>query len=74
MKRILLVILVLVLGVQSKADELINGSFSKLGLNFAYLAHNAGKSHIDSLHIALHYDSYSTLCGLPSGYSHFCKR
>lgn len=59
MKRILLVILVLVLGVQSKADELINGSFSKLGLNFAYLAHNAGKSHIDSLHIALHYDSYS---------------
>lgn len=59
MKRIIFIILVLVLAMQSKADELLSGTFRKLGLNYAYLTHSAGKSHIDSLHIALNYESYS---------------
>lgn len=50
------IILVLGLAVQSKADELISGSFAKLGLNYAYLTHSAGKSRTESVHMALFVD------------------
>lgn len=58
MKRIVFIILVLSLAVQSKADELISGSFAKLGLNYAYLTHSAGKSRTESVHMALFVDYY----------------
>ncbi|WP_289181727.1 hypothetical protein [Helicobacter japonicus] len=58
MKRIIFIILVLVLAVQSKADELISGGFAKLGLNYAYLTHSAGKSRTESVHMALFVDYY----------------
>lgn len=58
MKRIVFIILVLVLAMQSKADELISGGFSKLGLNYAYLTHSAGKSRTESVHMALFADYY----------------
>lgn len=38
----------------ANANELKSGGDVKLGLNIAHLAHNAGESHIDSLHTALY--------------------
>ncbi|MCX2716576.1 hypothetical protein OQH61_02375 [Helicobacter sp. MIT 21-1697] len=47
---------VLLLGTQGKADELKSEGLFKIGLNYAYLTHNAGKSRTDSVHMAVSVD------------------
>lgn len=49
-------------------DELISGSFSKLGLNYAYLTHSAGKSRTESVYMALFADYYIFENGFGLGY------